>query len=92
MQLHTIRGTVPVEGVEPGTLQTTFSLVAADFHTFFAGKGMVLTHDNTIRSRPTALCRVWQPVQRRYLPELLRLEIGPSDLYNPPEPWPVESA
>ena len=52
MQLHTIRGTVPVEGVEPGTLQTTFSLVAADFHTFFAGKGMVLTHDNTIR-KPT---------------------------------------
>jgi hypothetical protein len=49
MQLHTIRGTVPVEDIKPGTVQTTFSLVSADFHTFFAGKGMVLTHDNTIR-------------------------------------------
>ena len=49
MQLHTIRRTVPVEGIEPGVLQTTFGLVAADFHTFFAGKEMVLTHDNTIR-------------------------------------------
>ena len=49
MQLHSLRGTLPVEDVEPGTLQTTFGLVAADFHTFFAGKGMVLTHDNTIR-------------------------------------------
>ncbi len=48
MQLHTIRGTVPVEGVASGAEQTTFSLVAADFHTFFAGKEMVLTHDNTI--------------------------------------------
>jgi hypothetical protein len=26
--------------------------VTADFHTFFAGKAMVLTHDNTIR-KPT---------------------------------------
>ena len=49
MQLHTIRGTVPVESSGPGALQTTFGLVAADFHTFFIGKGMVLTHDNTIR-------------------------------------------
>lgn len=49
MQLHTIRRTVPVEGIELGTLQTTFGLVAADFHTFFAGNEMVLAYDNTIR-------------------------------------------
>jgi hypothetical protein len=49
MRLHTIRGTVPIEGIESGTSRPSFSLVAADFHTFFAGKGMVLTHDNTIR-------------------------------------------
>jgi hypothetical protein len=48
MHLHTIRGTASVEGVESGELQTSYSLVAADFHTFFAGKAMVLTHDNTI--------------------------------------------
>ena len=52
MRLHTIRGTVSVEAVEPGSSQTTFSMVTADFHTFFAGKKMVLTHDNTIR-KPT---------------------------------------
>ena len=49
MRLHTIRGTVAVERIEPGTLQTTYSFVTADFHTFFAGEGMILTHDNTIR-------------------------------------------
>ncbi len=38
-----------VESSAPGALQTTYGLVAADFHTFFIGKGMVLTHDNTIR-------------------------------------------
>jgi hypothetical protein len=52
MRLHTIRGTVPIEAVEPGTSQTSFSLIVADFHTFFAGKAMALTHDNTIR-KPT---------------------------------------
>jgi hypothetical protein len=52
MRLHTIRGTVPVEAAEPGTSQPSFSLIVADFHTFFAGKAMVLTHDNTIR-KPT---------------------------------------
>ena len=39
MKLHTLRGTLPVESVEPGTLQTTFGLVAADFHTFLRRKG-----------------------------------------------------
>jgi hypothetical protein len=49
MQLHTIHGTAPVESTAPGELQTSVGLVAADYHTFFIGKGMVLTHDNTIR-------------------------------------------
>jgi hypothetical protein len=47
-----MRGTVPVETIESGKSQETFSLIVADFHTFFAGKAMALTHDNTIR-RPT---------------------------------------
>ena len=49
MQLHTVRGTAPVESIAPGAVQTTIGLAAADYHTFFIGKGMVLTHDNTIR-------------------------------------------
>ena len=52
MQLHTIRGTLPVENAKTGTVQKTFSLEAADFNTFFVGKAAILTHDNTIR-RPT---------------------------------------
>ena len=49
MQLHTVRGTVPIESTMPGDVQATIGLVAADFHTFFVGKEMALTHDNTIR-------------------------------------------
>jgi hypothetical protein len=52
MQMHSFRGTMSVEGTELGKLEMTYSLVIADFHTFFVGKGMVLTHDNTIH-RPT---------------------------------------
>ena len=49
MQLHTLRGTVRVEGIEPGAPQKTYGLAVADFHTFFVGKAMLLTHDTTIR-------------------------------------------
>jgi hypothetical protein len=52
MQLHTIRGSVPVEAVEPGTEQPSFSLVVSEFNSFFIGKDCLLTHDNTIR-KPT---------------------------------------
>jgi hypothetical protein len=52
MQLHTIRGTLPVESTEAGAVQKTFSLAVADFSTFYVGKAAILTHDNTIR-RPT---------------------------------------
>ena len=52
MQLHTIRGTLPVESTEAGAVQKTFSLAVADFSTFFVGKAAILTHNNTIR-RPT---------------------------------------
>ena len=52
MNLHTIHGTVPVEAVESGASQGTIGLATADLHTFYAGKAMVLTHDNTIR-KPT---------------------------------------
>jgi hypothetical protein len=48
MQLHTVRGTVPIESTSPGEVQTTIGLVAADFHTFFIGKEKALTHDNSI--------------------------------------------
>ncbi|MGO8745783.1 MAG: polymorphic toxin-type HINT domain-containing protein [Thermoguttaceae bacterium] len=52
MQLHTIRGTVAAERIQPGSTQKSFNLVVADFHTFFAGQARILTHDNTVR-QPT---------------------------------------
>lgn len=52
MQLHTLQGTVEVKQVEPGKDQSMFNLVVADFHTYFAGKNQILTHDVTIR-KPT---------------------------------------
>ena len=66
MRLHTLRGTVPVSGIEPGKLQVTYGVVTADFHTFFAGKGMILTHDNTIR-----------PPTKRIVPGLAAKSIRP---------------
>jgi hypothetical protein len=52
MRCHTLTGTVPIETVEKGSTQATYNLVVADFHTYFAGRQRVLTHDNTVR-RPT---------------------------------------
>jgi hypothetical protein len=52
MRLHTLKGTVDLESVEPGGKQDTYNLVVADFHTYFAGTEKILTHDNTIR-KPT---------------------------------------
>jgi hypothetical protein len=48
MLLHTLQGTAAVEGVDSSEPQATYSLETADFHTFFVGKEMVLTRDNTI--------------------------------------------
>lgn len=52
MQVHTLHGTVEVKRLEPGEEQSMFNLVVADFHTYFAGKERILTHDVTIR-KPT---------------------------------------
>ncbi len=52
MRLHTLKGTVDLESVEPGGEQDTYNLVVADFHTYFVGQQKILTHDNTIR-KPT---------------------------------------
>lgn len=52
MRLHTLKGTVNLESIEPGGKQDTYNLVVADFHTYFTGQQKILTHDNTIR-KPT---------------------------------------
>ena len=52
MVLHGADGSLVVQDVAPGSLQATYNLVVADFHTYFAGQGRVLSHDNGPR-RPT---------------------------------------
>jgi hypothetical protein len=50
--LHTSRGIVTVSHVATGQTAETYNLVVADFHTYFAGESMILSHDNTVR-QPT---------------------------------------
>ncbi len=64
MQLHTLQGTVEVRQVEPGKDQSMFNLVVADFHTYFAGKNRVLTHDVTIRKPTNCLVPGFNAVAR----------------------------
>jgi hypothetical protein len=49
MRLHAVEGTAEVRSVHPTGAEETHNLVVADFHTYFATKDMLLTHDNTIR-------------------------------------------
>jgi hypothetical protein len=55
MRLHTITGTARVESVEDSGPQEPRNLVVADFHTYFAGEGRILTHDNTMRQPTNAV-------------------------------------
>jgi hypothetical protein len=55
MPLHTPRGTITISHVAPRAAEQTYNLVAADFHTYFAGERAVLTHDNTLRSPTRAI-------------------------------------
>jgi hypothetical protein len=52
MRLHTLKGTANIDTLGTSETQETYNLIVADFHTFFAGDQMSLTHDNTIR-QPT---------------------------------------
>ena len=49
MVLHTPTGGVHVSDVGPGNMETTYNLIVADYHTYFAGMLKVLSHDNTVR-------------------------------------------
>jgi hypothetical protein len=51
-QLHSIRGGMTVNSLEPVERAAAYNLVVADFNTYFAGSAQVLVHDNTYR-KPT---------------------------------------
>jgi len=48
--LHGAHGTTPVEAVAQEGHEPTYNLIVGDFHTYFVGKDLVLSHDNTIRA------------------------------------------
>ena len=46
--LHAVDGSRLVGSVERTRKAETYNLIVADFHTYFVGKSMVLSHDNSI--------------------------------------------
>ena len=52
MNVHTLAGTATVAAIAKDKSERAYNLVVEGYHTYFAGNGKYLTHDNTIR-RPT---------------------------------------
>jgi hypothetical protein len=46
--IRTLNGTATVTAIEPEKVQPVFNLDVADSHSFFAGPGAALVHDNTV--------------------------------------------
>jgi hypothetical protein len=46
MRMATVAGTVEVTGIEPASNEPAYNLVVDDFHTYFVGDVLVLSHDN----------------------------------------------
>ena len=51
---HGAAGTTPLERSGPGGVGRVYNLIVADFHSYFVGKAMVLSHDIT-RRNPSAM-------------------------------------
>jgi hypothetical protein len=49
---HGVEGTTPLRQIELSTSEPVYNLIVADFHTYFVGKALVLSHDTTAK-RPT---------------------------------------
>ena len=53
--LHTVIGSQKVAAISGGAAEKVYNLVVADFHTYFVGRDMVLSHDNAIREPTNAI-------------------------------------
>ncbi len=53
--LHTAQQVLQVRGVDRVESEPTYNLVVADFHSYFVGEELILSHDNTIRQRTNAI-------------------------------------
>ncbi len=56
MRFHSIDGASEIVSVaDAGREDKAYNLIVADFHTYFAGEGRILSHDNTPRAPTNAL-------------------------------------
>jgi hypothetical protein len=53
--LHTAREVTQVRQVDKVESEPTYNLVVADFHSYFVGEPLILSHDNTIRQQTNAI-------------------------------------
>jgi len=53
--LHTVTGSQKVEAISGGSSEKVYNLIVADFHTYFVGRAMLLSHDNAIREPTNAI-------------------------------------
>ncbi|MGH7201490.1 MAG: polymorphic toxin-type HINT domain-containing protein [Planctomycetaceae bacterium] len=58
---HGIDGPVRLDGIKTDGEEQTYNLVVADFHTYFVGPSMVLSHDPTFAEPTDALLPGLQP-------------------------------
>jgi hypothetical protein len=50
MGLHTARGVVMLDAIEEETKSTkTYNLIVDECHSYFVGRNLILSHDNTVR-------------------------------------------
>jgi hypothetical protein len=49
MALHATNNVVHLRSVESAEAERTYNLIVADFHTYFVGDDLILSHDNTVR-------------------------------------------
>ncbi len=53
--LHTAKEVIQVHQVDSVESEPTYNLVVADFHSYFVGEQLILSHDNTIREQTNAI-------------------------------------
>ena len=52
MLFHGVTDPIEIESIEPAGSEPTYNLIVADFHTYFVGRRLVLSHDPTF-AQPT---------------------------------------
>jgi hypothetical protein len=61
MALHATNNVVHLRSVENAEAERTYNLIVADFHTYFVGDDLVLSHDNTVREATSSVVPGFAP-------------------------------